>query len=107
MDNDTFNQGDSLGTLFEHADKQPSNSENQPVVTKAELDHLKSQRETPSPELTLKPDMSVQHAVDSRVSQLNEQKIAYMERRLEANRNLARDDFNRTQQHQNLKELDR
>lgn len=76
------------------------------IATKAELDHLHQARDQPvlTTDLTMGGEM--ERRVHEDINLEREDRIRYLEERLDAYKNRARDDFNLTQQHHDMREIE-
>ena len=77
------------------------------IATKAELEQLRAERDQPVIAQNYTIGGSIEQHVHSKENANREKRIAALRERLGRPKNRARDDFNRTQQHQDMMELDR
>ncbi|MEO1046390.1 MAG: hypothetical protein AAFX04_13185 [Pseudomonadota bacterium] len=75
------------------AQERTQSQQHAAVPTKAELDHLTAQRATPKPTLALTPDGSVRRSVDQAAITRIEDRIRFIEHRLDAVRNAPKRSF--------------
>ena len=74
--------------------KKEVSGEQRPIVTKKELEALKSQREKPEPKLVLNPPGAEE--IKAAIAKEREEKIKRMQERLQLPKGKARDDFDRS-----------
>lgn len=76
-------------------------------VSKLELNQLLSEREKPVLAPTLTPGGSTEQYAHTKTHMHRETRITHIQERLSTMKNKARDDFNMTQQRQDMKEMER
>jgi len=86
---------------------EPKTEQERSTVTRAQLEALKKNRTQPHAQLTLDPPGTTAKRFRHEMEKRKQERISYMEERLDRMRHKSRDDFNMTQQHQDMKDRER
>jgi hypothetical protein len=99
--------GDDFATAQQTPEPKTESEPERPIVTRAQITKLKKSRAQPQAQLTLDPPGTTAKRFRHEMEQRNQERISSMEERLDRMRHKSRDDFNMTQQHQDMKDRER
>ena len=99
----------SLGGDFAAAQQAPGPKAEpeRSTVTRAQLEALKKSRTQPQAQLNLDPPGTTAKRFRHEMEKRKQERMSYMEERMDRMRHKSRDDFNMTQQHQDMKDRER